>query len=428
MKKSIQFLAMMLMASVTFAQVTFPVDFEAGAGSVTFTDFDGGYSQIISNPDATGINTSDYVAEHIRSGGEIWGGTYLMHDGAIDFTTNNTFSIKVWSPAADIPVLLKLENDSDPNTFVERSVNTTVANEWEELTFNFGVQSNDTYHNVIIIFNLGEVGDGSANSTYYFDDIEFFDDGSGNLEQIDLPITFDEPNVNYTLTDFGGASTVLGQNPDNADDTVAITTKTAGAETWAGTTMSSEAGLASAIPFTATETQITVSVYSPAAGVQVRLKAEDHTDPTLTAETEATTTAANTWEQLVFDFSNVAEGTNPFDPSTNFDKLSIFFDFGTAGAGDVYYWDDVVFGDGTGIMNPTLVRGEVYPNPVSSTFVVKGASVINDFNVYNVIGKSVTYEQVAPNKFDISNLTNGIYLYTFTNQNNEVVTGRIIKQ
>jgi len=88
---------------------------------------------------------------------------------------------------------------------------------------------------------------------------------------------------------------------------------------------------------------MTVRVYSPAAGLQIRLKGEAHTDPTLTVETEATTSVANGWEVLSFDFSNVATGTNPFNPATNFDKFSIFFDFGNNGDDATYYWDEVKF-------------------------------------------------------------------------------------
>ena len=46
------------------------------------------------------------------------------------------------------------------------------------------------------------------------------------------------------------------------------------AQTWAGTTIGSN-GLATAIPFAANATRITMAVYSPDAGIVVRLKAED---------------------------------------------------------------------------------------------------------------------------------------------------------
>jgi hypothetical protein len=50
-----------------------------------------------------------------------------------------------------------------------------------------------------------------------------------------------------------------------------------------------------------------VRVWSPTAGIKVRLKVEDHND-THTVETEATVTTASGWQTLEFNFANqVAE-------------------------------------------------------------------------------------------------------------------------
>ena len=54
---------------------------------------------------------------------------------------------------------------------------------------------------------------------------------------------------------------------------------------------------------------MSIRVYSPAAGIRVRLKVEDRTNNTRSVETEAMTQAANTWETLVFDFANQSSGT-----------------------------------------------------------------------------------------------------------------------
>ncbi len=50
---------------------------------------------------------------------------------------------------------------------------------------------------------------------------------------------------------------------------------------------------------------MTVRVWSPDAGIQVRLKVEDAADNTKSVETEATTTVANDWD-MTFDFANPA--------------------------------------------------------------------------------------------------------------------------
>ena len=87
-------------------------------------------------------------------------------------------------------------------------------------------------------------------------------------------------------------------------------------------------------------------VYSPDAGIKVRLKVEDAADPTRSVETEATTTVANNWETLTFDFANQAAGTAALNLAYTYKKASIFFNFGVTGAtagAKTYYFDDVAF-------------------------------------------------------------------------------------
>ena len=119
------------------------------------------------------------------------------------------------------------------------------------------------------------------------------------------------------------------------------------AELWAGTTVSTGANQSvGRIPLDAANTRMTVEVYSPAAGVPVRLKLEDAADNTHTVETEATTTATNAWETLTFNFANQAPGTAALNPAFTYNKVSIFFNFGTPGSVTgvrTYYFDDVTF-------------------------------------------------------------------------------------
>jgi hypothetical protein len=101
----------------------------------------------------------------------------------------------------------------------------------------------------------------------------------------------------------------------NATNIVLMSEKTVTAATWAGTSFGNN--LKSAIPFSAGNTIIKAVVYSPDAGIQVRLKAEDKNDPTLTVETDTVTTVANGWDTLYFDFSMPSAGTNPMNFATN---------------------------------------------------------------------------------------------------------------
>ncbi len=69
-------------------------------------------------------------------------------------------------------MLLKVENQTDGGINLEKEATGTVANAWEELTFNFtSIDTSKKYQKLVVIFDLGTVGDGSANFTYLFDDI-----------------------------------------------------------------------------------------------------------------------------------------------------------------------------------------------------------------------------------------------------------------
>jgi Ca2+-binding RTX toxin-like protein len=74
----------------------------------------------------------------------------------------------------------------------------------------------------------------------------------------------------------------------------------------------------------------------------VRLKLEDALIPERSVETEVTTSAQG-WQTLVFDFSQPAAGTAAFNSAYSYNTASVFFDFGTPGDGQTYYFDDVTF-------------------------------------------------------------------------------------
>ena len=171
---------------------------------------------------------------------------------------------------------------------------------------------------------------------------------SGN--QIDLPVDFESTTVDYTLTDFGENSSSVVVDPTDANNTAAEVIKTAIAATWAGTTIGTDAGFATNIPITLTNSKMTVRVWSPDAGTPIRLKIEDANDNTHTCETEVNTTVAGGWETLEFDFTNEAPGTESLSVGLSngwvYNKASLFFNFGTDGAtaGEkTYYFDDVLF-------------------------------------------------------------------------------------
>jgi hypothetical protein len=330
------------------AQVTLPVTFEE-AIDYGLTDFGGNMSSIVADP----TDPNNTVAQSIKGDmAELWAGTTIGgdvgFDSAIPFSATATkFSVRVWSPDAGIPVRLKVEDAADPGIFVEKDVMTTIAMEWETLEFDLSEPTNgainlaNTYDKLSIFFNFGTTGADAGEKTYYWDDVIFI---AGGPAQVDLPVTFEDANVDYLLTDFGGNTSSIVVDPTDANNTVAQSIKGDMAELWAGTTIGGDAGFANAVPFTADDTKISVRVWSPDAGIPVRLKVEDAADAGIFVEKDVMTTVAMEWETLEFDLSEPTNGAINLD--NTYDKLSIFFNFGTTGADageKTYYWDDVEF-------------------------------------------------------------------------------------
>jgi hypothetical protein len=167
-------------------------------------------------------------------------------------------------------------------------------------------------------------------------------------------ITFDDPDVTYTLTGFGGAEdSQVVSDPAGGSNKVARVVRSAAAETFAGTIVSNLGNLnVGTLPFDAANTRMTVRVYSPDAGIKVRLKVENSGNSSQSVETDATTTVANGWETLTFDFANSAAGTPALNPAVSYDRVIVFFNFGVPGSAagaKTYYFDDVTFIGGGGL-------------------------------------------------------------------------------
>lgn len=185
-----------------------PIDFEEGTVyDYTWTGFgadDWGaiHVAVVANPDASGINVSETVVEINKgAGAQTWAGASLNLAGAVDFTNGTIINIKAYSPRADIPVLLKMEDSNsapdgngNPSVFVEVSATVTSSDTWETLEFDIstatGFDAANSYDRVIIFPDFNAVG---ADEVFYFDDIKFKEDATG-FEELDAVIFNVYPN------------------------------------------------------------------------------------------------------------------------------------------------------------------------------------------------------------------------------------------
>jgi hypothetical protein len=377
----------------------------------------------IANPDPSGINTSANVAEFVRST-EQYAHCYVELDGYIDFSTGNNFQLKVWSPIA-CEVLFKLEDKTNSSVFVEVSGNVNNPNQWEQLTYDFTGSASGTYDKIVIFFDFAS----STDNTFYFDDVEGPEYGGGTvLDPVTLPVTFDDENVNYALVDFGGNVSQIIEDPTNSANMVVQSLKTAGAEIWAGTTIGGTTGFPEPIPFAPGDTYMNVKVWSPTAGTPIRLKVEDSGDPTISVETETMTTVASEWEILLFDFSDEVSGTAPINFDNDYNKASIFFNFGTTGADETYYWDDVKFGLITGVTETSAQSLSFSQNPVGDVLIIKSNNNIEVVYLYTISGQYVKIEKTGVNQFDVSGIDVGIYTVLAIDNKGNHFMGKILKR
>jgi hypothetical protein len=312
-----------LVASLPPAPLSLPLTFESTTTTFGWFDFDGGQVTVINNPQSSGINTSSRVCRMVKNPGQPWGGSFLTLSSAMDFSTNKVFRMKVFSPRAGAKVLLKVENSANAGQNFEKEVVTTMANNWEDLVFDYsGINTANTYNRVVLIFDLGTPGDGSANFTFLFDDIRLT-----NSFPVAIPLNFEYP-VTYGWFDFDGGNMTVINNPQsggiNTSAKVARMVKNPG-QPWGGSFLT----LSEPLPFSLSRT-FRMKVFSPRANAKVLLKVENSANAGINFEREVTIGTANAWVDLTIDYTGI-------NTANTYDRIVLIFDLGTPGDGSANY-------------------------------------------------------------------------------------------
>jgi len=180
----------------------------------------------------------------------------------------------------------------------------------------------------------------SSKATVFIDNLYFYKEPA---ESIQMPIDFESNLLTYSWGGFGNATASVITNPDksgaNLSNKVVKINKASGAEVWAGASLN----LDSSVNFTK-GTKVSINVWSPKVGAKILFKMEDskspkdgNGNPTIVVEVDALTTVANAWQVLTFDLTSFPA----FSSANSYDRIIIFPDFGVAGTGTTYYFDDI---------------------------------------------------------------------------------------
>ena len=161
-----------------------PVTFESGTTARHFFDFESAIMTSLPNPDIDVDNGSANVGKIVRYLGAPYGGSKITFTNNLDFVNSPVITMKVWTSAPiGTNVTLKAEK---PFWGEERSVQTTKTEEWETLSFDFTNAPTDM-PTLALLFDFvagsSNVGDGSATSTFYFDEIKYANVPLGGIEE-----------------------------------------------------------------------------------------------------------------------------------------------------------------------------------------------------------------------------------------------------
>ena len=147
---------------------------------------DGGDFEWVDNPDfENAVNSSCKVGKITKLGNNPWDNNQIDLDAKLDFNANEGLKIKVWSASANTEVRVKLEEIGNAGNNIEQFLTTSVAGEWEELTFPFASADSDKFNKIVLFFDLNA----NNTDTYYFDDLMLYGTGGsgGGMAPTDAP-------------------------------------------------------------------------------------------------------------------------------------------------------------------------------------------------------------------------------------------------
>jgi hypothetical protein len=353
--KNFYLLLFVLITHTGFSQ-SLPINFEGDVTTANFVDFDGGTGIATTNPMPAGINTSSSVAQIIRDGGAIWGGSKIVLTDNLDFSVLTKITMKVYTTAPiGTTVKFKLEGSG---ASVDVDANTTVSGEWETLEWIFSGTPNNL-NELVFMFDYGNVGDGTASSTFYFDDIEQIAGPTAPVPT-SLPIDFETGIVNTDFINFSGSTASIISNPQidgiNTSNTVCQIVRNGG-EYYAG----SKIFIDSPIDLS-TMWHISMKVYTTApVGTRIKLELENAGGST---NLDYLTTVSGAWETASWNFDGQAN---------DYDRIQFLFDFGNVGDGtttSTFLFDDV-----------QQFAGPAIPEPVATSLPIdfENSVVTTDF-------------------------------------------------
>lgn len=371
--------------------------FETG-NEMGWKAFDGTLEAPIDNPAPNRVNSTAKVGKYTKSGAHAYSLLLAERSTPFDLSILNQFKLQIHA-SAPTQVLLKLEGTGPA---VEKIANIGLANAWQEYTFDLsGAADNKQLTKAILFFDPGVE---TSADVYHFDNLYAVSKGAcANAPAIDGMVDDFECNRNATYVNGWDSLTVVANpNPDavNGSTKVGKFVDQLG-EPWNGLLFDVQN------PFNLeTKNQFNFKLRSSKA-TKVLVKLEG--GASATNEVWVDINEVNQWVQYSVDFSSQALASHK--------KLILFFNAGNnPEVGDVYYIDDLSWGEKTSSEIENFENGAVLPwEPLDQQEVLHGKfAVVNNpdatgVNKSSKVGQYTkgsspfsTLAAVAPGVIDIS--------------------------
>lgn len=437
MKKLYPLLLTLLVAGGLNAQTVWDNFEDSRKGTYGFIS--GSFIPYSQNPAPGGSNSSLVAASYTRNSAELF--DVIILDGQMadlsDYLSGaKQMSIDVWSPAAGTTVQITLENSvlAEPANFPtgRHSVylaTTSVASQWETLTFSFDNQpdaavANDNVDRIVLLFAPNT----NTGDNYFWDNLsapELAEDPCDGVTPDASVLNDFECNQNTDFTfSHAGVNFRRVVNPDmggNPSDYAATYTRNGGEE------VDVIIGRFDGNLDVASDSRITMDVWDPNAPTDVIFSLQNIMGDII-IEMATTTSTSGAWETLEFDPSPVFE-------STDIAQFVILFDPGNFTA-DNYFFDNIEISGSSSVEElEKVVSFKAFPNPTQgvTNFQYELESSANvQLSIFNTTGQEVAQlinqKQTAGAhsiQWLADNQTTGLYFYTLT-IDGKTATGKIV--
>ena len=301
-------------------------DFECNRNATYLNGWDS--LSVIDNPDPGVVNPSAKVGQYIDPLGEPYGALVIDYQNPIDLSVKNQLKVKIWSPKI-CQILFKLEGGAS-NAF-EMGMDVPVANEWVEYEVDFSSQALASHKKIVFFFNAGQ--DGQPGDIYYIDDIQLVEQQDITIEDFENGAFLPWAPLDDNTVQHGTFQVVANPAPGGVNDSPNVGKYTKGTSPF-----STVAAVAPGFIDISTRPQFNLDVWAPVGATSVTMQLESVSQGNKEVNREFQ--SPGSWETVSFDFSD-------YQGITDWVALKLIFNPGTAEAGAMFFFDNLIQGFST---------------------------------------------------------------------------------